>query len=97
MLAIAGFPTELRLSDPAHGPANGLSSKGPDNEAVPLCRFHHDQVDGHVRITSTLVGRKAFERFYDVDLKDIAARCWEIYPARYGEYAATGKASGAVT
>jgi len=25
----------------AHGPVNGLGSKGPDNEALPLCRFHH--------------------------------------------------------
>lgn len=29
--------------DPAHGPANGRGSKGPDNEALPLCRHHHDE------------------------------------------------------
>ena len=27
--------------DPAHGPVNGRGSKGPDNEAIPLCRAHH--------------------------------------------------------
>ena len=27
--------------DPAHGPENGRGSKGPDNEAISLCRFHH--------------------------------------------------------
>ena len=29
--------------DPAHGPVNGRGSKGPDNEAIPLCRHHHDE------------------------------------------------------
>lgn len=32
--------------DPAHGPANGLGSKGPDNEALPLCREHHEYQTG---------------------------------------------------
>ena len=27
--------------DPAHGPANGMGSKGPDDGAIPLCRSHH--------------------------------------------------------
>jgi hypothetical protein len=31
------------LSDPAHGPVNGMRSKGPDNEAIPLCRAHHNE------------------------------------------------------
>ena len=31
------------IIDPAHGPVNGRGSKGPDNEAIPLCRHHHDE------------------------------------------------------
>lgn len=34
--------TRLRC-DAAHGPVNGMGSKGPDNEAVPLCRRHHQE------------------------------------------------------
>lgn len=30
-----------RVIDPAHGPVNGRGSKGPDNEAISLCRQHH--------------------------------------------------------
>ena len=44
------------ISDPAHGPANGRGSKGPDNEAVPLCRHHH--------IEQHRVGWAAFEAKY---------------------------------
>jgi hypothetical protein len=29
--------------DPAHGPVNGRGSKGPDCEAISLCRFHHSE------------------------------------------------------
>lgn len=25
----------------AHGPVNGRGSKGPDNEAIPMCSMHH--------------------------------------------------------
>lgn len=32
-----------RACDPAHGPVNGMRSKGPDNEALPLCRIHHEE------------------------------------------------------
>ncbi len=31
--------------DPAHGPVNGLHSKGPDDGAIPLCRYHHDEME----------------------------------------------------
>ena len=29
--------------DPAHGPVNGMGSKGADSEAIPLCRDHHEE------------------------------------------------------
>jgi len=32
-----------RLADPAHGPPNGLGSKGPDDGAIPLGRKHHEE------------------------------------------------------
>ena len=31
--------------DPAHGPINGGASKGPDDEAIPLCRYHHEEME----------------------------------------------------
>ena len=79
--------SDYRRSDPAHGPVNGMGSKGADNEATPLCRHHHDELDGHAKLPNGQVGRKAFERFYDVDLKAIAARCWAAYQARRGAVA----------
>lgn len=33
----------LSVIDPAHGPVNGMRSKGPDDGAVPLCRYHHNE------------------------------------------------------
>src|ERR1019366_649502 len=35
----------LEFIDPAHGPVNGGNSKGPDNEAIALCRFHHNEME----------------------------------------------------
>lgn len=29
--------------DPAHGPVNGISSKGADDQCIPLCRKHHNE------------------------------------------------------
>jgi hypothetical protein len=31
----------LPQCDAAHGPVNGMGSKGPDTGAIPLCRAHH--------------------------------------------------------
>lgn len=42
-LAHSPFRVGGRKIDPAHGPVNGGSSKGPDDGAIPLCRHHHDQ------------------------------------------------------
>jgi hypothetical protein len=62
--------------DPAHGPVNGLSSKGPDNEAVPMCRKHHDQLDGHAPLPNKEYGRKAFEEYYQIGLAQQARYWW---------------------
>lgn len=32
-----------QIIDPAHGPSAGARVKGPDNEAIPLCRHHHTE------------------------------------------------------
>jgi hypothetical protein len=53
--------------DPAHGPVNGRSSKGPDDEAMPLCRLHHDE--------QTTLGWPAFETKYGFDRAQ-EARSW---------------------
>lgn len=57
--------------DPAHGPTNGLSSKGPDNEAIPLCRTHHDYQHE--------IGWKRFEEYFRFDRKAKAAEWWQAY------------------
>jgi hypothetical protein len=43
--------------DPAHGPVNGMRSKGPDDGAISLCRFHHQE--------SHKIGQHAFQHKYD--------------------------------
>jgi hypothetical protein len=30
-------------AEPCHGPVNGMSSKGPDNGCVPMCRRCHEE------------------------------------------------------
>lgn len=42
--------------DPAHGPVNGMSSKGADSGAIPLGRGHHDEQHA--------IGWDAFEAKY---------------------------------
>ena len=42
--------------DPAHGPVNGMRSKGPDDGAIPLCRQHHTEQHE--------IGWEAFETKY---------------------------------
>jgi hypothetical protein len=48
-----------RIIDPAHGPVNGRGSKGADNEAIPLCRTHHDE--------QHQIGWSAFDAKYGID------------------------------
>jgi hypothetical protein len=61
----------LGSCDPAHGSVNGMGSKGPDKEAVPLCRIHHDQMH---RINWPL-----FQNFYEFNRYDVAAYWWERF------------------
>lgn len=65
--------------DPAHGPVNGMRSKGPDREAVPLCRFHHEM--------QTSLGWPAFERRYSLD-RAAEAKVWYAAYLIWKEHAA---------
>lgn len=55
----------------AHGPVNGMRSKGPDNEAIPLCPSHHREQHG--------IGLAAFEVKYGFDWKMEAAAHYKTY------------------
>jgi hypothetical protein len=57
--------------DPCHGPVNGASSKGPDREATPMCRFHHDE--------QTRIGWVAFEAKYQFDRAKEARSHWALF------------------
>lgn len=59
------------LCDPAHGPVNGMRSKGPDNEAIPLCRVHHKE--------QTRIGWQAFEARYGFIRAHEAAAWYQAY------------------
>jgi hypothetical protein len=61
----------FRIIDPAHGPVNGGRSKGPDNEAVPLCRHHHDE--------QHRVGWPAFEAKYGFSREKEAKTHWAAF------------------
>jgi len=58
------------IIDPAHTQNNGMGSKGPDSSCVPLERAYHREYDA---------GRKAFEKRYVVNMKQLA----EEHYARY--------------
>ncbi len=53
--------------DPAHTENNGRGSKGPDSSCIPLCRHHHDEMDGRLSITITT--KSAFASKYGLDLE----------------------------
>jgi hypothetical protein len=62
--------------DPAHGPVNGASSKGPDSGCIPLCRGfglmnHHDEQHA--------IGWPAFQVKYDLDRAREAAAHWLLW------------------
>ena len=57
--------------DPAHGPVNGRGSKGPDNEAIPLCRYHHDEMER--------LRWPAFEAKYGFSREQEAAAHWTAF------------------
>jgi hypothetical protein len=57
--------------DPAHGPVNGARSKGPDNEAIPLCRHHHEE--------QHRIGWPAFQEKYGFSREKEAATHYLAY------------------
>lgn len=57
--------------DPMHGPINGMRSKGPDSEAIPGCRRHHEE--------QTSIGWPAFESKYGFDRAKEAATWYAAY------------------
>ena len=61
----------LRDCDPAHGPSAGKGLKGPDNEAIPLCRHHH--VEQHS------IGWQEFESKYQFSREREAAAHYAVY------------------
>lgn len=62
--------------DPAHGPTNGMRSKGPDAEAIPLCRKHHQQ--------QHLMGWPEFDMYYRFSRAKEAAKWWHRYQQTRG-------------
>jgi hypothetical protein len=60
----------MRRAEPAHTARNGMASKGPDSSCVPLCREHHRQYDAD---------RKEFEKFYEVDMRQLAKEHYEKF------------------
>ena len=72
-----------RPAEPAHGPVNGIGSKGPDNEAVTLCHLHHAAMHA---IGSWV----AFERLVELEYRSrfdraaVAAEHWLRWEKEYG-------------
>ena len=56
--------------DPAHTVSNGRSSKGPDSSCIPLCRHHHDEMDG--RLSTAITTKEQFAAKYGLDLANEA-------------------------
>lgn len=63
--------TALGRCDPAHYRVNGRGSKGPDKEAIPLCREHHEQ--------QTREGHAVFSSGYEFDWLWEAAAHYAVY------------------
>lgn len=61
----------------AHTGNNGRGSKGADSGCVPLCRKHHDEMDG--RLNTKVTTKEAFAKKYKLDLAKEAASHWELY------------------
>lgn len=55
----------------AHRPVNGMRSKGPDNEAIPLCSEHHRE--------QHQLGWRAFEDKHRINRAGIAAVWYAAY------------------
>jgi hypothetical protein len=75
----AGLHVSDARVEAAHGPVNGMSQKGPDNEAIPLCVLHHRM--------QHKIGWPAFEAKYGFSRAEEAKRL-------YAEYLATKPTAG---
>jgi len=64
-------PAFYVLCDPAHGPVNGMRSKGPDDGAIPLCQVHHKEQHA--------IGWPAFENKYGFSREQEAAAHYALY------------------
>ncbi len=71
-----GFDPFRQVIDPAHGPVNGMGSKGPDDGAIPLCRHHHDEQHE--------IRWPAFEMKYSIDRAAIAAEHYARFKQETG-------------
>lgn len=60
-----------------HTVNNGGSSKGPDSSCIPLCRYHHDEMDG--RLSTVITKKIAFAEKYGLNLAAEAARHYAEY------------------
>jgi hypothetical protein len=63
--------------DPAHTVGNGRGSKGPDSSCVPLCRKHHDEMDG--RLNTQITTKAKFAEKYEIDLAKESAAHYATY------------------
>lgn len=70
------------IVDPAHTVNNGGGSKGPDSSCIPLCRRHHDEMDG--RSGTKIVTKEQFAAKYGLDLAAIAADHYAEFGRRNG-------------
>ena len=64
------------LCDPAHGPSAGKGLKGPDKEAIPLCRHHHVEQHG--------IGWQEFEAKYSFSREHEAEAHYAVYQLEKG-------------
>lgn len=67
----------LAIIDPAHTLNNGLSSKGPDSSCIPLCRYHHDEMDG--RLSAAVTTKQQFAAKYGLNLVNESAAHYALY------------------
>lgn len=63
--------------DPAHTLNNGFASKGPDSSCIPLCRYHHDEMDG--RLSTRVTTKAQFAAKYRLDLAGESATHYALY------------------
>lgn len=66
-----------RIIDPAHTVGNGRSSKGPDSSCIPLCRHHHDEMDG--RLSTTITTKAQFAAKYGLDIEKEAKDHYALF------------------